>query len=292
MQMWQEILNAMEAQPWDETLWSEAAARRSPTVTFVYPRQTTSVRCTDGCALNCAHCGGVYLNHMQPWDSHLQAQSLLVSGGCDPLGRVPFQSYAAELRRWRAEGRRRLNFHVGLIPPEEIPLLEGLADAVSFDFVYDSDTIANVYGLDVTPERYLETYRSLAEVTKVVPHICIGLNGGRLQGEMDALQCLQKEDVPALAFIVFIPTPGTAFAHCQTPPLRETAELLASARRMFPEVPLHLGCMRPRGQYRNRLDALALAAGMDKIVQPTPWARRLAVAYGLDIHREEECCSL
>ncbi len=291
--MWQEVMNQMNlVRPWNEALWSEVNTRRSDTVTFVYPRNTKSVRCTEGCALNCAHCGGVYLRDMEPFAVDLEAASLLVSGGCDPLGRVPFQSYADELLRWRHQGKRRLNFHVGLIPYEEIPLLEGLADTVSFDFVYHQETITTVYGLDASPQQYLTTYRKLAQVAKVIPHICVGLNQGQLKGEMDALRCLQGEDVTALAFIIFIPTRGTAFAHCSAPSLQATAELLAEARLMFPNIPLHLGCMRPAGMYRKWVDALVLAAGFDKIVHPTPLARQLASGYGLDVRIEEECCSL
>ncbi|MDH4209704.1 MAG: hypothetical protein OEV76_12570, partial [Anaerolineae bacterium] len=62
--------------------------------------------------------------------------------------------------------------------------------------------------------------------------------------------------------------------------------------RRFPSTPLHLGCMRPRGAYRDELDALAVQAGVNAIVSPSRAAVTLAEGLGLVAERSEECCAV
>jgi uncharacterized radical SAM superfamily protein len=282
------------------------------------------------CALNCAHCGGHYLKGMVPADAvpdatavqadasfcaspgglpgaspgalpgasfdatpgareWMEVKSCLVSGGCDGTGRVPVLAHKARLLELRA--RYRLNMHVGLVSPDEARELGELADAVSFDLVGDDATIHEVYGLDRNVGDYLAAFDALrAQVSKVVRHVCIGLRGGRLSGERQALDFLVERQVEAVAFIVFMPTPGTRFAAVEPPSLTEVAGFLAEARLLLPRAELHLGCMRPKGHYRAWLDLLAVRAGVNRIVQPTPWARELALSLGLTLVPADECC--
>ena len=50
--------------------------------------------------------------------------------------------------------------------------------------------------------------------------------------------------------------------------------------------------MRPFGRYRMDVDVMAIEEGVDRIVQPTPKARDLAVQMGLNIEYMYECCAL
>jgi len=165
-------------------------------------------------------------------------------------------------------------------------------DVVSFDFVGDDETIEEIYGLRCGVEAYSDTYRLLRSHTLVVPHITVGLRGGKLSGEYRALDLIGDLGAEALTFIVFIPTPGTRYAHCQPPPVEAVAELLGHARRQFPTIPIHLGCMRPTGSYRDRLDPLALQAGVNAIVSPARAARAEALQLGLTAERGDECCAV
>jgi len=281
-----------------EEAWQVRQVHFSPLLGADDPRGTRSISLTgSGCALKCAHCGRHYLEAMlpiaglSPRDPRLEgASSLLISGGCDREGRVPFMPHLEEVRALRPG--RRLNWHVGLVGEEEVAALEGLADVVSFDLVGDNDTIAEVYGLKATVEDYRRTYRLLRRAFPVVPHITIGLRGGRLSGERSALRLLQEEGAEAIVFLVLIPTPGTRYAHCTPPPLREVAGLLAEARLAFPTIPLLLGCMRPGGAYRRALDSLAVRAGINRIVKPHPAALELAARLGLQVEAGQECCVL
>ncbi len=278
--------------------WAVRRANFSDELVVVWPAATRTVSVTGGaCALQCAHCGGRYLETMQPLAAAVEAvgtqaasgvKSYLVSGGCDRAGRVPLLPQREELAVLKGQGR--LNLHVGLVSESEAAELGRLADTVSFDFVGDDGTIREVYGLDRTVGDYLAAYRALRRVTRVVPHICVGLARGRLRGEYRALDLLAEEGCEALAVIVFRPTRGTAFADRTSPPVAEVAEFLARARLTLPRTPLHLGCLRPGGTYRTRLDTLAVRAGVNRIVQPAPAARAWAGASGLRLVPADECC--
>jgi len=71
-----------------------------------------------------------------------------------------------------------------------------------------------------------------------------------------------------------------------------SADLLAEARFRFPDVPLYLGCMRPKGGYRHELDPLAVRAGLNVLVSPSRPARQMAADLGLATRESRECCVL
>lgn len=269
-------------------------------IEFDYLEETEVITLTGkNCTLDCAHCGGHYLVGMKTVDEVSQGstngstngkRSCLISGGCNSQGKVPFLhqlSFIKELKRGR-----RLNFHVGLVNETEADNLRGLADVVSFDFVGDDDTIQEVYGLECRVEDYLKSYRLLRNRVKVLPHICIGLKGGEFSGEYRALDILEKEGIDGLVFIVFVPTPGTRYAQKSPPSLEKVIRFLAEARLRFPNKPIYLGCMRPKGRYRQELDLAAVRCGVNKIVIPTKAAVELAKELGLKVRRGEECCVL
>ena len=212
---------------------------------FISPRLTLPVSVTGKeCALNCAHCGGHYLQGMVGLEEALGrrgegVKSFLVSGGCNPEGRVPHRERWAELEALALRGS--LNFHPGLVGAADAAAIGGIARVVSFDFVVDRAVIEEVYGLQASPDDYIRSYRYLRRHCRVVPHICIGIMGGRIESEYRALKILRREGAEAISFIVFRPTPGTAFAGAAPPSPEETAAVLAEARVLFPRAPLYLG---------------------------------------------------
>jgi len=273
--------------------WAVRQENFPPEIHFDYPLDTALISLSgDRCALDCAHCGGVYLRHMRPiWEvDTLEAPSCLISGGCDPAGRVAVTTYLDRVAAIRAG--RRMNWHVGFIGREEIETIAPYVDVVSFDFVGDVETAREVYGLAKTPQDYVDTYRLLREYVRVVPHLTIGLRGGEISGEYEALRLLAQLDVERLVFLILIPTPGTRYADRQPPAVEAVADVIAEARLMFPQTPLNLGCMRPHGTYRAQLDVLAVQCGLNHIVSPARDAVRLAERLGLTIARTRECCAL
>lgn len=273
--------------------WRVRQANFPPTIGFDYPLRTLAVSLTGtDCELDCAHCGGHYLKSMVPvWRANPQgAESCLVSGGCDTKGRVPVTSHLDEVSRLRAG--RIMNWHVGLIGQAEAEVIAPYVDVISFDFVGDDETIREVYGLEAGVGDYVAAYELLRSYATVVPHITVGLKGGRIAGEYEALDILEELGLEALTFIVFIPTPGTQYSDREPPRPEEVVDLLVEARLRFPGVPIQLGCMRPRGKYRDRLDPLAVRAGVNVIVSPSRGAVTVAEELGLMVERREECCAV
>jgi uncharacterized radical SAM superfamily protein len=280
----------------DDRLASAWAVRRAhfpDEITWSFPLDTAVLSLTgQQCALDCAHCGGHYLAGMHPiWEREPDGStSCLISGGCDPAGRVPVLAHLERVRAWR-EGRT-MNWHVGFVSEAEMAAITPLVDVVSFDFVGDEATIHEVYGLDRTVDDYVETYRLLRRHGRTLPHVTIGLRGGALGHELPAFERLQEIGADGLVLLVFIPTSGTRYAGRQPPHPTVVADLLAEARLRFPDVPLYLGCMRPRGRYRDELDPLAVRAGINVVVSPSLPARRLASDLGLATRETRECCVL
>lgn len=288
------------ADPQLETLldraWQTRTANFPMTIQFDYPVDTAIISLTGTqCALNCAHCGRHYLRHMIPiWEVADRlagaVPSALISGGCDLEGRVPVTAHLKKVAALRSG--RRLNWHVGLSSEVEAETIAPYVDVVSLDFVGDDETIRQVYGLDKTVADYIENYQVWQRYARVLPHITIGLRGGELGHECLAMEVLQQLGLDGLVFLVFMPTPGTRYADRQPPSVADVAAILAEARLRFPDKPIYLGCMRPRGHYRAALDPLAVRTGVNKIVSPAQSAVRLAENLGLSVLCGRECCVL
>jgi len=273
--------------------WAVRQANFPDEITWSNPLDTAVLSLTgQQCSLDCAHCGGHYLRGMRPiWNAEPDgATSCLISGGCDPTGRVPVLAHRERVRAWR-EGRT-LNWHVGFVSEEEMAAIAPLVDVVSFDFVGDDETIRDVYGLDRTVDDYVRTYEVLRRYARTLPHVTLGLRGGQLGHELRAFEILQDLGVDGLVLLVFIPTKGTRYADRQPPPVQAVADLLAEVRVRFSEVPLFLGCMRPKGQYRTEIDPLAVRAGINVLVAPSRSAREAAAGLGLRSRESRECCIL
>ncbi|MGD2041103.1 MAG: radical SAM protein [Anaerolineae bacterium] len=276
-----------------ERAWAVRRTNFDDEITWSYPLDTAVLSLTgEQCALDCAHCGGHYLGGMRPiWAAEPDGStSCLISGGCDPTGRVPIWAHREHVRAWR-EGRT-MNWHVGFVTEPEMEAIAPLVDVVSFDFVGDDETIREVYGLDRTVEDYVKTYRLLRRYARTLPHVTIGLRGGRLGHELPAFEALQAMGADGLVLLVFMPTPGTRYAGRPAPAPETVASLMAEARIRFPDIPVYLGCMRPKGRYRNALDPLAVRAGLNVLVSPSRPARRLATELGLYAREIRECCVL
>lgn len=276
---------------------------RRRTIAFCRPARTTSVTTTGtSCDLCCAHCNGHYLKAMRPADAMLEQlqssggpSSILVSGGCSSGGKVPMGDWPVRLKAAAAPGTR-FNCHAGLVDDAEAAAVAEWADVVSFDIVGDPEVIREVYGLDRTVDDYVASYIALARRVPTVPHICIGL--GREVGPPERAAMSLVHDavdaegitLPALVFIAFIPTRGTLFESRLAPEPAAVEEVLREARNLFPDTPIHLGCMRPGGAWRRDADVRAVRAGVDLVVQPAPEAISEARALGLTVRESDECC--
>lgn len=279
--------------------WKARAENRPYVFDLVCPVKTMAVSVTGkACSLNCSHCGGRYLKHMvdineMPSEfAKRKPKSILLSGGCDKSGAVPLVSSFEKVLSCTKHSNVRINAHPGIVSEEEAKQISKLASAISFDFVMDEEAIQEAFHGHWTRDDYIRTFRNLRKgKAEVVPHILIGLLKGRISGEYEALNFLFKENISKVIFIVFIPTPGTEWEYVSPPDIEDVIKVIAWARISKPDLHISLGCMRPKGKYREELDKLAVQAGVDSVVLPHPRAVQEARNRGLKIIRKDECCA-
>ncbi len=257
------------------------------------------------CNLNCAHCGGKLLNTMTPTDTPERlfqaARTLktkggvgcLVSGGCLPNGTVPLNKFVHTLAKMKSELDLKVNVHTGIIDESTaIALKDCGIDAALIDIVGDNKTIENVCHLKLSVRDYENSLHALHNAgLNFVPHVIVGLQNGKLLGELQALKMIAKVKPSALVIIAFIPIRGTPMENLEPPRPIDIARIVVTARLMFPKVPLALGCMRPKGKHREETDCLSLEAGVDAIAFPSEKAILYAEEHGYQTQFRPYCCS-
>jgi uncharacterized radical SAM superfamily protein len=265
-------------------------------ITFVYPQKTKPLSVTgNSCDLSCAHCKGHYLEHMESlWDNKKmdsdEIKSYLVSGGCNLEGAVPLGDNLDLLKR--LSQNYTLIAHTGLLKSKDIELISPYISAASFNFIGDDETIKEVMGLEKTKEDFISSLNNLRGKLKTFPHITVGLNKGMISGEYDAVDLLALNPPEALVFNVLIPTAKTDYEGCEPPKVEDVIEVISYAKERLAKTSIYIGCMRPGGSYRNRLDEMCLDLGVERIVMPAKSAREKAKEMGFEISEKMECCIL
>jgi len=257
------------------------------------------------CALNCKHCGGKVLETMNPALSsdelfdlgtelkHNGAKGVLVSGGCLPDGSVPLDEFISTIGKFKRILGLTVFVHTGIIgQATALKLKNASIDAVLIDVIGSSQTVEKIYNLKVTVQDYADSLVALKDAgLPIVPHVIVGLNEGKLDGELRALQMIQKGNPSALVIIAFMPIHGTAMAKVAPPQPVDIAKVAMMARLMFPETPLVLGCVRPKGRSRSETDVLALKAGVDAVAFPSEAAVEYAKSKGYRTSFSSFCCA-
>lgn len=258
------------------------------------------------CQLNCEHCGGHLLNPMHPATTpeellalgrRLNAAGmagLLISGGSDPSGRLPWAPLIPAIAQLKAETDLVLTAHVGRIDRATAQALKdaGISQAL-YDVVGDPATAREILHLPDGLAAQAETLDACqAAGLEIVPHVIVGLHHGQMLGEYKALDIVAGLDPQRVVFIVLMPLKHTGLAQAAPPPPEEVARFLAKARLRLPAPRHHLGCARPRGRYRQELDALAVAAGINVLAIPSDGALQTAEQYSRPTSLAETCCSL
>ena len=257
------------------------------------------------CALDCKHCEGKVLDNMYPAKTPRQlfelAQKLkhdgsvgcLVSGGCLPNGSVPLKRFIPTLQRIKREVGLTIIVHTGIINADTAKALKDAEiDTALIDIIGSDSTIKQICKMDATIHDYEKSLRSLQEAElNFVPHIIVGLHNGRLAGELQALRMVSKHPPSALVIISLMPIRGTEMENILPPSPIDIARVVTTARVMFPELPLALGCMRPKGKHRAETDVLVLKAGVEAIAFPSEEAMEYAEANGFESSFSPYCCS-
>jgi uncharacterized radical SAM superfamily protein len=139
---------------------------------------------------------------------------------------------------------------------------------------------------------YANSLRVLQEADlNYVPHVIVGLDDGKLKGEFDALNMIAANEPSAIVVIALMPIHGTTMANVKPSKPSDIVRVVASARLMFPKIPLVLGCMRPKGKLRDETDVLALKAGVNAIAFPSEKAIKYAEEQGYGLFFSPLCCA-
>ena len=256
----------------------------------------------DACSLQCDHCRAHYLKGMRPALSPAEliriakeldadgAEGMLVSGGCDSNGKIPLGPFLPALKRIKLETKLKVNLHTGLIGDEEASrIADTNVDCISFDFVRDPDVIRKRMHLSCGPDAYVGTLISLfsAGVKSIVPHLLVGLSGEKDRFEIDAIEIVSKYPIAGLVILALMPTRGTPTGSSLPPSNDHLLEMIERAVDAL-DVPVMLGCMRPRGDWK--LETKAIELGVRRIAMPSPRTEVWAKAQGYGVINRPSCC--
>lgn len=281
---------------------------------FYYPGKghaTLSVTGT-GCALRCKHCSGKYLESMidvatpEKFREVIRElritgkKGILLSGGCDSGGCVPFGHLRNEIAKAVSEDYFRINVHTGRIDLPGALELKGLGiENVCIDMVGTAEALLEVYGIEAVPGESLKALAA-AGFAEIIPHITVGLVGGKLSHEFEALRLVREHlgEPKKLVLLSLIPTKGTDYEDADPVDSRDMLKVIRNARNMFPTSELILGCMRPH--YSAREITRMIEVGIDGLVNPPDKVEKNLARIGDEsnkggnrsiIERKTSCCS-
>jgi uncharacterized radical SAM superfamily protein len=298
-----------------ERAFQETRAKHGTEITFYLPgmiryeslagRYPAVSLTGDRCELQCEHCKGRLLTPMiqvtEPDDLIRKAHDLqergahgiLLSGGSDRHGRLPWAKYGDAIRETAENTGLFLSAHVGFPDAETCRQLKknGVRQAL-LDVMGDEETASRVYHL-----KGLQTVRDALESIsqsgmQLAPHIVAGLHYGKIKGEEEAIRMLSRYRPAVLVVVVLTGLKGTPMAGIKPPSPLEIARLIAKARLLMPELPISLGCERPRNRTGTELEKLALRAGVTRMAVWSDEVIEEALGLGLRPRFQGTCCSV
>jgi uncharacterized radical SAM superfamily protein len=273
----------------------------------VSPHNFASLSVTGtSCSLKCEHCDGQLLKGME---STVTPESLfercrqikdkggegvLISGGSDSEGYVPLERFGESIRRVKSELDLEIVVHTGLVSEKTAQYLaEAQIDAAMLDIIGDERVSREVYHIENGPKKMrgsLDILESLGIPT--VPHVLVGLDYGRLGGELEALEMISQGSPKAVVIIALSPVRKTAMENVEPPSPEDIGKVLTIARLSLKEIPLLLGCARPMGQHKIDTDVFAIESGANGVALVSQEGVDLARNKSLEPVFLDVCCSL
>jgi lipoyl synthase len=217
---------------------------------------------------------------------------VLISGGCDEEGRLPWGPFIPALKEVKRLTGLPVSIHSGFLDEATAHRLKDAGiDQVLIDVIGDDSTYREIYHLESGVLRLLATLKALTKAQlPIVPHIVCGLHYGRMKGEKNAIEIVAGLNVALLVVVSFMRIPDTPLWHVAPPAAEAIAELIVAARLLMPDTEISLGCARPRGNHR--LEILAIDAGVTRMALPSEEALERARFHGLEIRYQKTCCSV
>ena len=256
------------------------------------------------CALHCDHCRGKILDSMVSTttpDSLLETciklaergnRGVLISGGCDNKGRLPWDPFIAAIAEIKKRTRLHISVHSGLVDRHTaLRLKEAGVDQALIDVIGDDITFHSIYNLPFGVSRIASSLEALQSAgLPVIPHIVCGLYYGQVSSEKEAIRMISRFDVKQIVIVSLMKIPGTPAWAFPSPSAEAVADVIVEARSHLPKTLISLGCARQRGN--TPLEILALDAGVNRMALPSEEVIERAKSYGLNIRYQKTCCSI
>ncbi len=256
------------------------------------------------CALQCDHCRGLLLRSMIPAtnpEALLEKctelagrgnHGVLISGGCDRKGRLPWELFLSAIREVKDRTGLHVSIHSGLVDVATARRLKDAGvDQALIDVVGDDDTYRRVCHVPFGVAGIEGSLEAMEDAgLEIVPHVVCGLHFGEIRGEPKALQIISRFRVAQLVVVSVMRMPGKSDRRFRPVAAEAVAEIIAEARSRMPNVPISLGCARERGN--RRLEMLAIDAGVNRMALPSDEAVDHARSYGLEVRFQGTCCSV
>jgi len=255
------------------------------------------------CALDCAHCHGMFLKHMASATApgklfelarEMDANGgigMLVSGGCDSEGKVPLDGFHDVLAQIGDETDLITNLHTGMVDSDDISSIKKAGvDIVSIDVCGSPEAMKNVYGLAADPWDH-EALMSRLEDAEInyIPHITVGLDAGKPSGEMLAIDMIACFNPRMVVFNALMRTPGHDSSRLEDADY--FSRVLEYASSVFSDdIIIGIGCMRPRDMAlpfdlikNGRIKAIAM---------PSKQLMSRLASEGIEFRQRNGCCAL
>lgn len=259
----------------------------------------------DRCELMCEHCKGLLLKPMIKAISpeilikrclnldRSGHSGVLLSGGSDLKGGLPWGRFYQAIGRIKTETNLFISVHSGFLDFSTATSLKEVGvDQALIDVMGDEETAKKIYHLDGL-QRVITSLENISRSgLDVVPHIVAGLMYGRMHGEYNALRIISRFRPSALVIVVFTPLKDTPMSTESSPFPIEVARLIARARLLMPNIPISLGCERPRNKRGQLMEELAIHAGATRMAVWSTKTLGMVEKLGLKPLFQPTCCSV
>ena len=256
------------------------------------------------CVLGCDHCQGAILNRMIYTKSPEQLVSqcrllaakgnhgVLISGGCNAEGRLPWGRFVRAIQKIKAETKLFISVHSGLVDDlDAFRLKQAGVDQALINVIGDDETFKTVCHVPFGVNRIEAAMASLQRAKiPIVPHIVCGVRYGKTRGEKNAVAMISRFKLQQVVIVSLMPIPSTRMEKARPPLPEAVADIIAEVRFAMPHTLISLGCARQRGN--SRMEVMAIEAGVNRLALPSEKAVEKAVAYGLNIRYQKTCCSV
>jgi len=258
------------------------------------------------CTLKCEHCDGRLLKGMESTITpeslfdrckevkKMGGEGVLISGGSDSKGYVPLERFTDSIQRVKSELGLEVVVHTGLVSEKTAQgLAQAQIDAAMLDIIGDERVSREVYHIEDGPRKMRHSLDILEELgIPTVPHILVGLDYGKLAGEIEALDMIAQGNPAAIVIIALNPLRKTPMEGVNPPIPEDIGRIMTVARLGMKEVPLLLGCARPMGTHKIETDRYAIMSGANGIALISQKGVDFARGIGLKPVFLDVCCSL